>query len=117
MKQVAPPASFHPDAAYILVGALGGLGHSLAAWMVERGAKRLVFVSRSGLDKPEAKQLVKDLEELGAAPEVVRCSVLDCKKLTQEIQKVSCRYSIKGVIHAAMVEGVSIQSFSSCEIN
>ncbi len=75
--------------------------------MVERGAKNLIFMSRSGLDKPEARQLVKNLEELGAKPAVARCSVLDGERLTREIVEISNKYSVKGVIHAAMVEGVS----------
>lgn len=108
MKQIADRASFDPNAAYVLVGALGGLGRSLAAWMVERGAVHLVVISRSGIDKPEAKLLVKELQELGAEPEVIQCSVLNKDKLTSIIQQVHSRHTVKGVVHAAMVEGVSM---------
>ena len=34
---------------YIISGGLGGLGLELAQWMVEHGAKKLVFTSRSGI--------------------------------------------------------------------
>ncbi|KAK7792288.1 hypothetical protein R5R35_011035 [Gryllus longicercus] len=38
-----------PDASYVLVGGLGGLGLELAHWMVQRGARHLVLVSRRGV--------------------------------------------------------------------
>ncbi len=40
---------FDPNKAYILVGGLGGLGLEVAYWMVTRGARKLVLVSRSGM--------------------------------------------------------------------
>jgi len=39
---------FDANKVYILVGGLGGLGLEVAYWMVTRGAKKLVLVSRSG---------------------------------------------------------------------
>ncbi|KAI6777704.1 Beta-ketoacyl synthase [Emericellopsis cladophorae] len=98
-------AAFDPTAAYLLVGCLGGLGRSLAAWMVERGARHLVFLSRSGADKPETVALVRDLEAAGAVPEVIRCDVICQKSVTLAVSDISCRTKVKGVIHAAMVEG------------
>ncbi|GJJ10578.1 putative PKSNRPS-like protein biosyntheticcluster [Clathrus columnatus] len=40
--------SFNPRATYILIGGLGGLGMSLANFMVLNGARRIVVTSRSG---------------------------------------------------------------------
>jgi fatty acid synthase len=39
----------HPNKSYILVGGLGGFGLELANWLIIRGAKYIVLVSRSGL--------------------------------------------------------------------
>lgn len=39
---------FDANKVYILVGGLGGLGLEVAYWMVTRGARKLVLVSRSG---------------------------------------------------------------------
>ncbi len=39
---------FDSNKVYILVGGLGGLGLEVAYWMVTRGARKLVLVSRSG---------------------------------------------------------------------
>ncbi|KAI1311169.1 putative polyketide synthase [Xylaria venustula] len=106
----APRATFDPEAAYLLAGALGGLGRSLAAWMVERGARHLVFLSRSGIAKPEAAGMVQELLAADADPEVISCDVTDRKALLSVVEKVSERRPIKGVIHAAMVEGDALFS-------
>ena len=104
----ATRASFDPDAAYLLIGCLGGLGRSLAAWMVERGARHLLFFSRSGTRKPEAATTVKELEGMGAQPQVVQCDVTDTQALVSAVKHISSQLPVKGVVHGAMVEGVSI---------
>ncbi|KAM3502999.1 hypothetical protein MY10362_004480 [Beauveria mimosiformis] len=106
VAQSAVRAKFDPTAAYLLVGGLGGLGRSLAMWMVERGARHLVFLSRSGADRPEAVLLVKDLEAVGASPKVVCCDVTCKAAVASAVSDISARYQVKGVIHAAMVEGI-----------
>lgn len=75
--------------------------------MVERGARHLVFLSRSGADKPETVSLVEELAAAGARPEVLRCDVTDQRGLVSAVQRASSLGQVKGVIHAAMVEGVS----------
>lgn len=40
--------SFRAEVSYLLVGGLGGLGRSIAMWMVENWAKHLIFLSRGG---------------------------------------------------------------------
>ncbi|KAJ2944093.1 hypothetical protein O0L34_g18059 [Tuta absoluta] len=44
-----PRTYMHPARAYILVGGLGGFGLELAQWMVVRGARNIVLVSRAGV--------------------------------------------------------------------
>ncbi|KAI0125370.1 KR domain-containing protein [Xylariales sp. AK1849] len=81
-----------------------GLG-SLAAWMVEQGARHLVFLSRSGTDKPEAGSIAKELAQAGAKPKIIRCDVTDKKALVSAVEQISGQQPLKGVIHATMVEG------------
>lgn len=52
---------FRQDVSYLLVGGFGGLGRSVATWMVEHGARSLVFLSRSAAS-PDNEQFVKELE-------------------------------------------------------
>lgn len=45
--------NFRPDSCYLLVGGLGGLGRMVSTWMVENGARNIMFFSRSAKDGPE----------------------------------------------------------------
>ncbi|XP_039303879.1 fatty acid synthase [Solenopsis invicta] len=44
-----PRTYINPEKSYILVGGLGGFGLELADWIISRGAKVIVLVSRSGI--------------------------------------------------------------------
>ncbi|KAF2452119.1 putative polyketide synthase [Karstenula rhodostoma CBS 690.94] len=113
IMQVPKRASFDPEATYLLVGCLGGLGRSLAVWMVERGARCLMFLSRSGATSPEASSIIGELQSMGAAPEVVQCSVTDLGSLSVAISQIPRTRPLKGIVHAAMVEGDSFFDNSS----
>ena len=65
VESAARKTSFLPDATYLLVGGLGGLGRAVATWMVERGAKSLLFLSRSAGSKHIDKAFFRELEAQG----------------------------------------------------
>ncbi|RYO86469.1 hypothetical protein DL762_004751 [Monosporascus cannonballus] len=98
-----PKLRFNPDATYLLVGCLGGLGRSLASWMMESGARHFTFLSRSGADSASAAKLVRDLEAAGALVQVVRGDATVRADVIRAVQNVPSQHPIKGVIHAAMV--------------
>ncbi|KAJ0151029.1 Lovastatin diketide synthase LovF, partial [Colletotrichum tanaceti] len=51
------------DASYLLVGGFGGLGRAVATWLLEHGARNLVFLSRSaGAANPDNAAFVRELE-------------------------------------------------------
>ncbi|OJD31005.1 lovastatin nonaketide synthase [Diplodia corticola] len=96
--------TFSPQASYLLVGALGGLGRSLAAWMVQRGARHLAFLSRSGADKPEAAAVVASIEQAGATAHVFRADASSEEHVVRAVAELQASgRPIKGVVHAAMV--------------
>ena len=107
-------ASFDSNATYLLVGCLGGLGRSLATWMIQRGAKHLAFMSRSGASSPDASSLIDDLHAMGASPSVIQCSVTDSIAVKSAITTLtSSAHPLKGILHAAMVEGDAFFSRAS----
>ncbi|KAF3055049.1 Lovastatin diketide synthase LovF [Daldinia childiae] len=57
-----PRCKLYPDATYVISGGLGGLGRSITRWMVDRGARNLILLSRSGVKSQEAKNLIRYLE-------------------------------------------------------
>ncbi|TLD20006.1 hypothetical protein E2P81_ATG09076 [Venturia nashicola] len=101
------PLTFRPDASYILVGCLGGLGRVITMWMISRGARHLIFLSRSAADKPEAAALVAELTELartdcpGLVVDIVRGDVSRREDVSTAI--AAAKFPIKGVVQAAMV--------------
>ncbi|KUM56794.1 hypothetical protein ACN42_g10406 [Penicillium freii] len=92
--------AFSAQKCYLMVGCLGGLGRSLSKWMISCGARRFVFLGRSGSDKPEAKELVDDLRAQGANVTVIRGDV--CRYEDVERALGAADYPIGGVIQASM---------------
>ncbi|ATZ45185.1 Bcboa9 [Botrytis cinerea B05.10] len=67
--------AFKSNGSYLLVGCLGGLGRCLARHMVEKGARHLIFLGRSGEDRPEAASMIKDFRNDGITVDVVKGDV------------------------------------------
>lgn len=106
-----PKIAFRSDASYLLVGCLGGLGRSLTSWMMRHGARRFVFLSRSGADAKQASILVKDLQTAGADVQVVRGDVTNKADVERAVASVPATSPIRGVIQAAMVLKVSEMNY------
>ncbi|KAI0856051.1 polyketide synthase-like protein [Xylaria cubensis] len=88
---------------YLLVGALGGLGRSLTQWMMCRGARKFVFLQRSGCDKPGAQAFVDQLRLDGAKAVVVKGDVTVADDVAASI--IACESlgaRLGGVVQAAM---------------
>lgn len=95
---------FDANSSYVLAGGLGGLGRSIARWMVKNGAKNLIFLSRSGLQKPEAKRLVEELTSGGASIASFCCDLADEKRIKVIAEECTRDLPpISGVIQGAMV--------------
>ncbi len=107
ISTVREQISFSPTSAYLLVGCLGGLGRSLTPWMLERGCRNFVFLSRSGADKLEAAEVVDHLQKSGASVRVCRVDATDEKAVTEVVSTIQQKMPIRGVVHAAMVLQVS----------
>ncbi len=108
---------FSPTSTYLLIGCLGGLGRSLTSWMMESGARRFTFLSRSGADSKPAAKLVSDLEAAGAFVQIVRGDATTRADVVRAVEGVSSQHPIKGVVHAAMVLRVSCtHSITQCQV-
>lgn len=104
-------APFRAHGTYLLTGGLGGLGLTVADWMVRRGARHLVLMGRSS-PSPEARAAVDAMEAAGAQIMIALADV------TQEEQVAGVLADIKesmpplrGIIHAAGVldDGILLQ--------
>ncbi|CAK49166.1 uncharacterized protein An03g05140 [Aspergillus niger] len=106
-----PSYTFGPDATYVIAGGLGGLGRSIARWLVERGARNLILLSRSGPESPHARSLVEELHERGARAITPACDITN-RELLKTVLDVCSQLMppIKGCVQASMVVRVSSPS-------
>ena len=97
--------TFNAKGTYLLTGGFGGLGKSMATWLIERGARSLAFLSRSAGTSKESLLFIKELEATGCSVTTIAGSA-DCK---EDVDRVlaSSPSPIKGVFHLAMVLRVS----------
>jgi thioester reductase-like protein len=105
-----PPLS--PEATYLITGGLGGLGLSVARWMVEQGARHLVLVGRSGAASPEASASLEIMRESGASVLVARADVAQEAEVADLLRQIEERMPpLRGVVHAAAVldDGILLQ--------
>ncbi len=105
-----------PEGTYIITGGIGALGLEVADFLVEKGARRLVLVSRRELPPrgdwetldgsiKNAAQKIKHLENLGATIHVVAADIgapLGSEDLKNALDALSLPPTL-GVVHAAGV--------------
>lgn len=107
-KEMLPESeavSFDGEGTYLITGGLGALGLRTAQWMLEKGAKSLVLVSRS---KPstEKQNAIARLQEQGASVIVVQTDICDHQGLEKLLQNIEVSASpLKGIIHLAGISG------------
>ncbi|KAK7215670.1 hypothetical protein V2G26_003673 [Clonostachys chloroleuca] len=101
-----PVVRLSPEASYLIVGGNGGLGQSVAHWMVTHGARNLVLLSRSASKSEKTATLAKELMEAGCSRVLpVSCDVASEDDLAKAIQTCALEGlpPIRGIIHAAFV--------------
>jgi acyl transferase domain-containing protein/acyl carrier protein len=112
------PVVLRADATYLITGGLGGLGLSVAQWMVAHGARRFILAGRTPLpprvewlalpeDHPAKARVeaVRELERLGASVHLAVLDAADADELKAYVDGFHAEGwpSIRGVIHAAGV--------------
>ncbi|MEV6802971.1 type I polyketide synthase [Micromonospora rifamycinica] len=92
--------TWRPEGEVWITGGTGGVGAHLARWLSERGARRLVLLSRRGPAAPGAGDLVAELGARGTTATVVACDVADRAQLTGLLDRLG---PPSAVFHAAGV--------------
>ncbi|KAH8711877.1 hypothetical protein GQ44DRAFT_689781 [Phaeosphaeriaceae sp. PMI808] len=104
VTQNPPPlVSLDPAASYLVAGGFGGLGRSISHWLLEHGARNLIFVSRSGASQPSASTFLTEIQTYGAHIAVLQCDISDYASLLAALDSTLKDFPpIKGVLQAAM---------------
>ncbi|MDI1443200.1 type I polyketide synthase [Polyangium sp. 6x1] len=91
------------DGTYLITGGLGGLGSSLAEWLVERGARHVALMGR-GAPSEAARRAIEKMQEAGADVRVLRGDVSRRADVDAAIAEIEREMRpIRGVVHAAAV--------------
>ncbi|XXX76158.1 SDR family NAD(P)-dependent oxidoreductase [Sorangium sp. So ce134] len=99
----AAAISLRADRSYLITGGLGGLGLSLARWLVEQGARHLALVGRRGAG-PEAQQAIREMEAAGAQVLVEPADVSRRDEVERLFGRLEQRLPpLRGIVHAAAV--------------
>jgi len=112
------PLSWRADGSYLITGGLGDLGLSVARWMVEQGARRLILMGRTkvpsrarwnsaeaGSQLADQIAAIRELEALGACVHLASVDVADEGQLGAFLDEFRAEGwpPIRGVVHAAGV--------------
>jgi NAD(P)-dependent dehydrogenase (short-subunit alcohol dehydrogenase family)/acyl carrier protein len=90
------------DASYLIVGGLGGFGLALARRLAQRGAGRIILVSRRGHVDEAAAAIMADMRALGTEIVVCAADASLQSDLDSVIADISPDKPLRGVFHTAM---------------
>jgi hypothetical protein len=104
VPQSPVPGRMRQDVTYLLAGGTGSLGRSIARWMASRGARFLVFLSRSGDSKRTTQELLAELQANGVVAHALRCDVSDEAAVIASLEEARRlgMPEIAGVLQASM---------------
>uniref|UniRef100_A0A8C6P2E4 Fatty acid synthase n=1 Tax=Nothobranchius furzeri TaxID=105023 RepID=A0A8C6P2E4_NOTFU len=88
---------------YIITGGLGGFGLELTQWLIERGARKLVLTSRSGIRNGYQAKRVQEWQSQGVEVLVSLNDVSSLKGAEQLITEACTLGPVGGIFHLAMV--------------
>lgn len=92
------PVQLDQSAAYLLVGGLGGLGRSIARYMIDQGARNLVFLSRSA-DRNDSRHqsFIEEIESMGSTVHCVQGNVAEHSDIERAIDEAPA--PVKGILN------------------
>ena len=107
----------HPNHTYVITGGLGGFGLELAQWLINRGARKLVLTSRSGIKTGYQARCVHFWRRIGISVQISTLNIARASDAEELLREASAMGPIGGLFHLAMVlrdclfENQNVQNF------
>jgi acyl transferase domain-containing protein len=103
VPRAAPADLVRGDATYLVTGGTGALGLLVARWLVDRGARHLLLISRRGAGDIAERKL-RELRDAGVQVRVAPADVSDDVIVGQVLSDAAASMPpLAGVVHAAGV--------------
>ncbi|KAL3221900.1 hypothetical protein MRX96_029108 [Rhipicephalus microplus] len=102
LEAVARP-HFYGHKSYIIAGGLGGFGLELAEWMVTRGCRKLLLISRSGVRTGYQRLCVRHWRERGATVLVSSDDISTEEGVRKIMETATSMGPVGGIFNLAMV--------------
>ncbi|KJF61407.1 polyketide synthase [Coccidioides immitis RS] len=93
--------AFKEFASYLMVGVLGGIGRAVSTWMVDHGARELIYMSRSAGLTTKDDAFIHELESMGCTVKLASGDTTKLKDVERAISAAT--YPLKGVVQMSMV--------------
>ncbi len=104
LPQSKTPLRLSDEGVYLVTGGLGGFGFASARRLAERGAKKLVLVSRSGAADAANAAIIAALQSQGVAIYAWSCDLREADQVQALLQRIVREIGpLRGIIHAAAV--------------
>jgi phthiocerol/phenolphthiocerol synthesis type-I polyketide synthase C len=89
---------------FLVTGGLSGFGLITAEWLVSKGVRNLILISRRGPTTEEAKNTIHRLTNQGVKIHALACDITDKIALSKLLADIKTKLPpLKGIIHAANV--------------
>ncbi|MEU0846213.1 type I polyketide synthase [Streptomyces sp. NPDC005962] len=113
------PQALDPEGTVLITGGTGTLGAATARHLVARhGVRRLLLVSRRGLDAPGAPELAAELAALGAHVTVAACDTADRAALATLLASLPERHRLTAVVHAAgLLRDATVEALTPAQVD
>jgi acyl transferase domain-containing protein/acyl carrier protein len=112
MPKAVRPLALSASGTHLITGGLGGLGLTVAGWMVERGARHLALLGRRGATSDRAQQVVAELQAAGVEVQIIEGDVACVANVASALERINASMPpLCGVVHAAglLADGALMQ--------
>ena len=102
-----PAAAFRADRTYVVTGGTRGFGLKVSEYLLDRGARQLLLINRSGSAPAEADAFMSKARDAGASIRIVGADTADGEQLRETLTSAREQNMppIGGVFHAAVTYG------------
>ena len=114
-----PGLRLSADGVYLVTGGLSGFGLETARWLVTRGARRLVLVSRSARPDAIGQEALTAMTAAGVDLHCLPCDVGDGAQVQALFTRIAAEIGpLRGIIHAAaVIDDALAQNLTATQID